>query len=115
MRRIGFCLLQLFVVLTAVAQEQTARITSMNPNTNGYYEYLPEGYSTSNQKYPLILFLHGADELSNGGKPLSALLEVGLPHLIDVDSFPSSFTVNGQTHRFIVISPQFKQWPSALD
>jgi predicted peptidase len=35
--------------------------------------------------------------------------------LINYGLWPNSFTVNGQTHKFIVISPQFVDWPSSWD
>ena len=86
----------------------------MTPNSDGYYEYLPPGYESGSQTYPLILFAHGAGELGNA--PLSVLLRSGLPALIDRGGFPASFTVNGQTSGFIVISPHFSMnWPVSGD
>ena len=99
---------------SASAQVQTARYVSMTSNTNAYYEYLPQGYSASGtQKYPLILFIHGMGELGQGTtSTLPKLLNNAIPRLINRGEFPTSFTVNGQTHRFIVISPQFVAWPT---
>lgn len=39
----------------------------------------------------------------------------GRPHLINEGEFPDSFTVNGQTFSFIVITPQFDGTPSETD
>ena len=101
-----------FCVLGSVqAQVQTARSISMVSNSPGYWEYLPEGYNNS-ETYPLLLFIHGAGELGNN---LSLVLRNGPPLLISQGQFPTSFTVNGQTHKFIVISPQFYNWPSFTD
>lgn len=112
--RICSIVLVMMLSLLGYSQVQTARYVSMTSNTNGYYEYLPQGYSSSgSQKYPLILFVHGLGELGNGSSSqLSRVLNNAIPRLINQGNFPSSFTVNGQTHRFIVISPQFVAWPS---
>ncbi len=110
-------LLILSVIFTHVnAQVQTARYVSMISNSGGYYEYLPQGYNSSNQTYPLIIFLHGVGELGAGTPDKLPLVKnVGIPMYIDQGKFPTSFTVNGQTSSFIVISPQFIAWPSLTD
>jgi pimeloyl-ACP methyl ester carboxylesterase len=116
MRKLSFFFIQLFLLInTANAQVHTPRFISINSNTNGFYEYLPQGYGSGTQTYPLILFIHGSTELGNTGAALSTVLTSGIPHEIEVDSFPESVTVNGQVHRFIVISPQFHNWPTPTD
>jgi hypothetical protein len=114
LRLSGLFILFLTVFQSAHAQVQTARYTSMTANTNAFYEYLPQGYSaTGTQTYPLILFIHGMGELGDGSSAnLPKVLRNGPPKLINNGTFPTSFTVNGQTHRFIVISPQFVAWPN---
>ncbi|HWB91949.1 MAG TPA: T9SS type A sorting domain-containing protein [Puia sp.] len=97
------------------AQVQTARYVSTSANSNGFYEYLPAGYSSGAKKYPLLVFLNGIGELGNGGSDLPKVLDNGPPQLISQGKFPTSFTVNGQTFSFIVISPQFVAWPSDGD
>ena len=57
------------------AQKQVAKKTS---NGIGYYEYLPKGYSASNENYPTIIFLHGIGERGNGTTQLSRVLRHGL-------------------------------------
>ncbi|HXB94231.1 MAG TPA: T9SS type A sorting domain-containing protein [Puia sp.] len=99
----------------ADGQVQTARNIPTGPNSNGFYEYLPAGYSTSPTKFPLMVFLHGVGELGNGGSDLPKVLDNGPPQLISQGQFPASFTVNGQTFSFIVISPQFVAWPTDQD
>jgi dienelactone hydrolase len=75
---------------------------------NGYYEWLPADYNTNTtKKYPVIIFIHGIGECGNGTTQLSRLLVNGPPKLIQQQTFPTSFTVNGQVFSFIVISPQF--------
>jgi hypothetical protein len=103
------------LVISSYAQVQTARFISTGPNSNGFYEYLPAGYSTGSAKYPLLVFVNGIDELGNGGSDLPKVLDNGPPMLINQGKFPTSFTVNGQTYSFIVISPQFVAWPANGD
>lgn len=113
-----FLLLLLFIgFATVTAQVQTARYnTPINANTKGFYEYVPQGYSSGTGTYPLIIFLHGKGNLGNGdAATLPRVLWNGLPKLIKEGGFPSSFTVAGSTYKFIVISPQFVVWPSPAD
>lgn len=101
-----------FSFYKADAQVQTARYTQINGYARGFYEYLPEGYSTSNETYPLIIFFHGAGERGDGSpSQLPLVLRNGIPKLINNGTFPKSFTVNGKTYRFIVISPQILDVP----
>lgn len=99
------------------AQVQTPRYVSMNPSTGGYYEYLPQGYNPSgSETYPLILFVHGLGETGPGNSTtLPNVLRNGVPKVINSGKFPVSFTVNGRTSKFIVISPQFNVWPKFTD
>lgn len=108
----------LFFAFTASAQVQTPKFNSINGNSGGYYEYLPQGYGTNTwQSYPLIVFVHGIGELGNGTSDLPNLLNawLALPRLIANGSFPASFNASGQSFSFIVLSPQFKAWPSGSD
>ena len=109
--------LTLVISINVNAQVQTARHVSMIPNSGGYYEYLPQGYSASgSQAYPLIIFIHGVGELGDGSPwSLPRLLGLGLPKVINDGQFPVSHTVNGQSFKFIVLSPQFIGWPSPPD
>jgi dienelactone hydrolase len=107
------CLLQSVI---AAAQVQTPRYISMVPHTNAYYEYLPQGYPEPNKKYPLMIFFHGLGETGPGtAATLPYVLRNGPPKLINEGSFPTSFTVNNVNHKFIVISPQFTDWPTETD
>jgi hypothetical protein len=107
--------LALFPAFRADSQVQTPRFVSTSANSNGFYEYLPAGYGSGSQIYPLLIFVHGDGEEGNGGSDLSRVLANGPPKLINNNQFPSSFTVNGNTFSFIVISPQFMAWASAAD
>ena len=105
-----------FFALSSYAQVQTGRTVNISTNCQGFLEYLPQGYSSGNTKYPLLVFLHGIGEEGNGSTDLPKLLDNGSPpDLISQGKFPTSFTVNGQTFSFIVISPQFSAWPQDAD
>lgn len=113
----AFIALLLLNSFFADAQVQTPRYVSMNPSTGGYYEYLPQGYNPSgSETYPLILFVHGLGETGPGNATsLPNVLRNGIPKVISQGKFPVSFTVNGRTSKFIVISPQFNVWPKFTD
>ncbi len=102
-----------FMVLPAFAQTHTPKYISMAARTNGYYEYLPQGYNaTGTARYPLLLFITGVGEFGKGNATeLPKVLKHGPPKLINAGTFPESFVVAGQTHRFIVITPQFVTSP----
>lgn len=58
-----------------------------------YLAYVPTGYETSDESYPLILFLHSSEEK---GDDLNLVRKCGLPNILEkYDDFP-----------FVVISPQ---------
>jgi len=105
------CLLS-FLSITH-AQVQTAQYVSMCYQSKGYYEYLPQGYSpTGSQTYPLLICVHGEGQEGDGTPAhITSVLANGPAQQISQGIFPSSFTVNGQTFRFIVLSPQFTDWP----
>ncbi|HEY0750125.1 MAG TPA: PKD domain-containing protein, partial [Chitinophagaceae bacterium] len=88
---------------------QTARPNvPINANCNGYMEALPSDYSSTSQSYPLLVFLEGNGETGTGSyNDLQKLYTNGPPKLIRDGVFPPNFTVNGQTFRFIIITPQF--------
>jgi len=113
--RLGATVFFVLMFIGVSAQVQTPRHVSINGNCGGFYEYLPQGYNSS-ETYPLIIYIHGLGELGNGGSwELPRVLNNGIPKLIQWGQFPASFNSGGQNHRFIVISPQFVQWPSAND
>ncbi len=89
---------------------------SITDNIAGFYESTPVNYNLGNtHKYPLLIFLHDVDQTGNGRSDLSKLLSGSLPSLINQKKFPSVFRVKGDDFSFIVLSPQFKQWPQASD
>ncbi|HEY6915489.1 MAG TPA: alpha/beta fold hydrolase, partial [Paludibacter sp.] len=108
----------LFVTSFCYSQVLTPRPTSISGTCGGYYEYLPQGYSTNtSQNFPLIVAVHGIGEIGNGTTDLGNLLNcwTAIPRLIANGGFPVSVSVGGQSFSFIVIAPQFNQWPYASD
>lgn len=101
----------------AQAPTHTAQSIRINSNIGGFYEYLPESYNpVGSQRYPLIVYLHGDGDRGNGSQAeLPRLLTKALPKYIDDGLFPVSVTLNGQTYKFLVISPQYDAWPSPAD
>ena len=86
-------------------------------NCNGFHESLPKGYNDDPQgKFPVILYLAGNSQRGNGQQAPDPLNAHGYLEYVAFDrptrylkehSFPEEFIVNGQTYRFIVITPQF--------
>ena len=100
-------LLTIFLLLSfvAVSAQQVARSTTYLGNNYGFYEYKPTNYNP-NIQYPLIIFLHGMGERGNGTTQLSFVLGQGIPKYIAFDGETMTFTYNGQTSTFLVLSPQ---------
>jgi hypothetical protein len=117
----------LFILAMVFPFKGNSQVQTLRPNTyinaecNGYIEYLPEGYSTSTETYPLLVFIEGVGETGNGSTTdLQKLYANGPPKYVNDGSFPTSFTVNGQTHKFIIFTPQitlqyWQRYPTALE
>src|SRR5690606_15938777 len=71
----------------------------------------PADYATSTKTYPLIIFAHGAGEMSQNDSPTADAAEYtrtakhGPPKHINLNH-DMCFTVSGEKSCFIVISPQ---------
>jgi Predicted peptidase len=90
--------------------QQTAKITSSGI---GYLEYLPQGYASNSNDYPIVIFLHGIGEKGTTSTDPTTLknsvqkvANVGLP----------KYVKSGKQYPFILISPQLKgsygTWPA---
>ncbi len=66
---------------------------------NGFYEYLPPGYSATGATSPLMVFWHGLDEDGDGTTQLDRVLKNGPPRYIKANTWPAS-------RPFVVLSPQ---------
>jgi hypothetical protein len=75
--------------------QQTKKMTS---GGTGYLEYLPQGYSSNSNNYPIVIALHGIKEKGNTLTSLDLVDNVGLPKYVKY----------GQQYPFILISPQLK-------
>jgi hypothetical protein len=87
------------ILFTNVSAQQTAKTTSTGIE---YLQYLPDGYSSNSNKYPVVISLHGIGER---GSDVNTVAKVSLAKYIKY----------GQKYPFIVISPQLKSsygsWP----
>jgi len=92
---------------------QKPNTVNISANIQGYYSSVPFYYQYTTKKYPLIVSIPGGGQLGNGASDLPLLLNDGIAKLINNQSFPPAFTVNGQTFSFIVLSPQLKTLPGS--
>ena len=108
------CLMLSITLFSATLNAQLSKRPNVpiDANCNGYLEYLPVGYGSTTQAYPLMIYLNGIGSTGNGSE---AELENqfsggGYPHEQQrAGSWPDAFTVNGQTYQFLIITPQFIQ------
>jgi len=105
-----------FIYFSAVSQQVGKSIpNSTSPDgLIGFLEFRPPDYGT--QKHPLIIFLHGVAERGNGTTQLGMVAYNSLPNTLAAGGVSMSFTYNGQTSSFVVLSPQlsasYAYWPS---
>lgn len=107
---IALAVLGTMMSTVAIAQ-QTAKITSSN---TAYLEYLPQGYNTNSNNYPLVISLHGIKEKGTTSTD-PALLKSSVARVANV-GLPK-YVKYGAQYPFILISPQLKSsmgsWPAA--
>ena len=72
----------------------------------GFYQHTPSGWSTSTEKYPVIIFLHGLGERGNGTTELVRVSKVALPKYISQQTKTMRYYVNGKWQSFVVLAPQ---------
>jgi hypothetical protein len=91
--------LALVVVTTLAFSNAVAQQTSkMSPKGTGFLQYLPDGYSSNSNKYPIVISLHGIKEKGNTLADVPRVANVGLPKYVKY----------GAKYNFILISPQLK-------
>jgi predicted peptidase len=98
--------------LGKVSAQQIFKTTS--PSTIAYYEYVPSGYSSNSDKYPVVIFLHGIGERGPNTTDIQTLKD----NIYKVAKIgPPMHVKNGTSFPFILISPQLKSnygsWPSS--
>lgn len=79
---------------SVVRAEQVALTSSASlKNDLKYLIYTPDGYASSGETYPLVVWLHGGDQ---GGTDIEKVRSSGIPKLIE----------DGKQFPFLVFSPQ---------
>ncbi len=89
-----------------------AVIKQISDVSGGYYSGLPYHYNETTKNYPLLIFIHGGGQFGDGELDLPLLKNDGVAQLLDAQTFPANFNVNGKNFSFIVLAPQFKRYPS---
>lgn len=105
MRTFFLCAGILFSVLSS-AQQVAKGLTASNGVFIGFEQYTPTDYAANpNTKYPLIIFLHGIGERGNGTTDLANINANAIPKYLSQGN-KMTFTWNGKTETFLVLSPQ---------
>ncbi|MBA2746277.1 MAG: T9SS type A sorting domain-containing protein [Flavisolibacter sp.] len=109
-----FAFLFLFASITSLAQGTYTKRTNLGltANLNGLIDYLPSGYDPNGTaRYPLLVFFMGTNSHGDGSVAgLESLFSVGGGFPTDQfrdATWVEAYTVNGVTHKFIVVAPQF--------
>jgi hypothetical protein len=113
--RLVFLLLCGIIPLFASSQQIPNSLTAANGTFIGFWEYKPVDYAANpNEKYPLIVFLHGIGERGDGTTQLPMVLANAIPKYI-ANGHPMRFFYNGKWETFLVLSPQLApnmgHWP----
>ena len=106
-----------FSLANNVAETQphtyTPTTLSITANCGGFWTGLPASYNLTKIKYPLIIYLSGESGLGDGSPPLK--MTGPLNSALVNKRFPKNFISGGKNYSFIVITPQFRVWPTAND
>lgn len=114
MRKFKHQLLSLIAIFmfSIAAAQQTVKVT---PSGIGYLEYLPQGYNSNTNKYPVVISLHGIKEKGTSSTDPN-LVKNDVPKVANV-GLPK-YVKYGQQYPFILISPQLKSnystWPPSF-
>src|SRR5215213_10151340 len=104
------------VPVLSFSQQIPKSLVAANGTFIGFWEYKPVDYTANpNRKYPLIIFLHGVGERGDGTTQLGYVLANAIPRYINA-GHTMTFTYNGKTETFMVLSPQLRgdlwTWPT---
>lgn len=106
MKNILLIALVLLLPFTAFLQTHVAKTMTGNHGQIGFYQFTPDDYDENREeKYPLIIFLHGIGERGNGTTEISRVLTNGVPKTIS-KGHKMKFFWNGRMQSFLVLSPQ---------
>lgn len=87
--------------------------TSFNAMTKGYYLAQPVRYNTSNKRYPLIVWIHGAGQFGNGSnEDLKRVLIEGIPEMFAEKKIAPNYKVGNENFSFMLAAPQFTSYPT---
>lgn len=85
---------------------------AIHEKIGGFYLAHPARYNeTTTARYPLIVFIHGGGQYGSGAGDLPRMLTEGIPKLLKEKKFPPAFDYGGRQYSFIVVAPQFKNFP----
>jgi dienelactone hydrolase len=101
-----FTLLCAILPLLTQAQLTAKSLKTSSGTFVGFYQWTPSGWSTSTEKYPVIIFLHGVGERGNGTTELSRVTNVALPRYLKNGTKSMRYYVNGKWQTFVVLAPQ---------
>ncbi|UYQ95245.1 prolyl oligopeptidase family serine peptidase [Chitinophaga horti] len=107
-RRLAALLLMLPVFAVAQKHQQKVDVQLTPWHNNGALVQLPDDYDAGNNRYPLILFLHGK---SKSGTNISKLALEGIPYWLDKGAKLDAVNpVDGKQYKFIIVCPQALEW-----
>ena len=96
MRVLTFCFVIFLAGFSSLTYaQQTAK---KSPAGTCYMEYLPDGYNTNTNKYPIVISLHGIGEKGNSLTDVTKVTNVSL----------AKYVKQGTKYPFLIISPQLK-------
>jgi hypothetical protein len=106
-RKVFFISLFISTLSVTLRAQQTPKSLYISEYlTIGYLEYLPPGYTDEDNRYPVLIFLHGGGEGGDGSpEALEKVKSWGPPSHIK-NGHDMCFDVKGEKECFIVISPQ---------
>lgn len=112
LNRKALCAISIFLltfIFTSAQQVPKGLTASSNGVFIGFYQYTPLDYNANpNEKYPVIIFLHGIGERGDGVAELPNVLGQGIPKYIN-NGHPMRFFWNGKWETFLVLSPQLSR------
>ncbi|WP_295124238.1 prolyl oligopeptidase family serine peptidase [uncultured Chitinophaga sp.] len=107
-----FSIFWLFLLLPGflLAQKNQQKVdVQLTPwHNNGALVQLPDNYAAGNERYPLIMFLHGK---SKAGTDIGKLALEGIPYWLDKGAKLDAVSpADGKLYKFIVVCPQALEW-----
>lgn len=96
-------------------KNQTPVSANISTRIKGFLLHLPDNYTTTKQKFPLLISISGDGQFGNGSTDLYKITFGGVPTVIQTGRFPQTFKVNSKSYRYIVVAPQFTTYPYSAD